>query len=72
MISCFSINAWFKRIRGSSLEHGYTLHGASSEYVARLIFADFPTSMLVDGINEVVSGICVHLVNFLHHNKVWL
>ncbi|MCO5583522.1 hypothetical protein L7F22_037433 [Adiantum nelumboides] len=45
------IETWFQRV-GSCYEKEYHLKGEVSEYVARLIFADFPASMLVFGIQD--------------------
>ncbi|KAI5059404.1 hypothetical protein GOP47_0025723 [Adiantum capillus-veneris] len=46
---------WFKK---TPIYDGreYALKGEVSQYVARLIFADFPTSMLVDGIHNHTIG----------------
>ncbi|MCO5587870.1 hypothetical protein L7F22_041822 [Adiantum nelumboides] len=45
------IETWFQRV-GSCYEKEYHLKGEASEYVARLIFANFPTSMLVFGVQD--------------------
>lgn len=55
-----SINAWFQKTRGDSFEHHYHLRGEPSKVVARLVFANFPNSMHVHGINNAATGICVN------------
>ncbi|KAI5080585.1 hypothetical protein GOP47_0003768 [Adiantum capillus-veneris] len=46
---------WFKKTPIYD-GHEYSLKYEISQYVARLIFADFPTSMLVDGIHNHTIG----------------
>lgn len=38
-------------------EREYCLKGEVSQYVAKLIFADFPTSMMVERIQNVDTGL---------------
>ncbi|MCO5563819.1 hypothetical protein L7F22_017468 [Adiantum nelumboides] len=45
------IETWFQRV-GSCYENEYHLKGEVLEYVARLIFANFPTSMLLLGVQD--------------------
>ncbi|MCO5599746.1 hypothetical protein L7F22_053853 [Adiantum nelumboides] len=45
------IETWFQRV-GSCYEKKYHLKGEALEYVARLILADFPMSMLVFGVQD--------------------
>lgn len=51
-----SMKKWFHFARSGSLGEEYHLHGAPSQEVARLLFADFPTSMLVYGLFDTPAG----------------
>lgn len=46
------------------MERMYHIRGESSQKVARLIFADFPTSMHVHGIHDVGAGMLLPNVCF--------